>query len=356
MKIAQVVPLMHTVPPRAYGGIEAVVAELTSRLARRGHELTLFASKGSTLRGENITLVESSPFPTIEDLSKNGEWEARETEAVLGMQDEFDLVHLHYEPLIVNRALESSDRTLLGEMRRPFLHTFHNTTHLSKHVAYYRSRPELWDVPCAFISASQRAPLPFWRAASVIHNGIATERFAYAAAPSAEPYALFIGRLARIKGVVEAIAAARRATTTLIIAGTADEPDRAFFEAEVVPLMDGEKVVFAGEANFAKKVALYRGARATLVPLQWEEPFGLVMAESLACGTPVIAFDRGAASEIVTDGETGFIVRTVEEMADALARIGEIDRLACRRRAEEKLDAERMVDDYERLYHAILRR
>lgn len=348
MRIAIVSPVMMPVPPIAYGGIQHIVDEVANGLARRGHEVTVFCAGGSTIAGENIVRVESSPYPTADCPERNRDWEKRQFLAVLEREKEFDAIHFHYEPAVFR--FEENEN--LAETYRlfsvPVVFTFHNSTRISEHIDYYRRMSDLGRYTFVFISESQRKPLHFLPNTVVVYNGIPVEKFPLS--EQKERYMLFLGRITPTKGILEAIETARQAEMPLIIAARIDSADRAFYEERVKLKIDGRLIRYVGEADFSQKVRYLQRAKCLLVPILWEEPFGLVMVEALACGTPVIAFRRGSVPEIVQDGVNGYIVDTVAEMADSVKRLNVLSPQMCRQSVERRFSTERMVDGYEKIF------
>lgn len=348
MKIAQVAPLLTTVPPKKYGGIERIIEELCCGLIKHGHEITLYAARGSYFDEKKITIEESSPFPTFEDLTQTRKWEINELLKILHRQDQYDLIHFHYEPLILRCLMDGVDINLLNYVTTPLICTFHNTTSIKENIDYYRSHQELWKYNYVFLSQAHRHPVEFFPNAKVISNGIPTEKFLFNSTP--KDYLLFVGRMYKPKGIIEAIKVAKATNKKLLIAAAIAANERDFYETEVKPQIDNDQIKFVGEVDFAAKVELYKNAYCTLCPVLWEEPFGLVPIESLACGTPVIAFRRGALPEIIDDSKTGFIVDTLEEMITAVSKVSQIDREYCHQYIKENFDSKTMVNNYEDLY------
>jgi glycosyltransferase involved in cell wall biosynthesis len=341
MKILQIAPVWEAVPPPAYGGTEAVVYQLVEELVRRGHDVTLWAAGDSSTSARlrwsarcslrSADLADRSPHDWLHI--------ARAIEdAAAG---DYDLIHNHAGELAL---------AFLRLVRTPLLSTMHcNTT---------PDTAPIWDEGRGWyntISRNQYATQPRFRAPRYIghvYNGIDTASFPFSA--KKDDYLLFLSRMAEEKAPHLAVEAARRLGRKLVLAGKVDWRDVAYFDRVMRPLIDGDRVVFLGEADAQLKRRLYRDAAALLLPLQWEEPFGLVMIEAMACGTPVIAFPRGAAPEIVTHGETGFLVDGVEEMAAAVLRLGSIDPSVCRASVEARFDTAVMTDRYVDLYERIL--
>ncbi len=340
MRILQLAPLWETVPPPAYGGTEAVVALLTDELVRRGHDVTLCAS------GDSRTLARlASVYPrslrTATELKDRAPHDWLHVATALEMAKDFDVVHNHAGDLAV---------AFSGLVSTPVLSTMHcpvtpDTRPLwDRYRWYYNS-----------ISHAERcsmAPIRGGIDAGVVYNGVDVPSFPFSS--DKDDYLLYLSRISPEKGPHTAIKVARRLGRRLVIAGKVDAYDRQFFETVIRPQIDGEQVTFLGEADGRLKRELYRRASCLLMPLDWEEPFGLVLVEAMACGTPVIVFPRGAAPEIVVDGETGFLVQDADEMARAVGRVDRIDPAACRRHAEERFGPQPMTDGYLALYERIL--
>jgi len=352
MKIAIVSPVIIPVPPVKYGGIQLIVAELAHGLAARGHQITVFCSGESTIEGKNITRTETSPYPTFDHVEENRIWEKKQLFSVIERQNEFDVIHLNYEPAVLNFEIEGKKINLLDLFSVPVVLTFHNSTNVPEHLEYYKNNllpPNNFPV---FISENHRSPLSFISNSKVIYNGIDVERFPFSA--EKENYLLFLGRITPTKGILEAISVSEKTNLPLIIAANIDSSDREFYEKEVKPRIDGELIRYVGEADFSQKVEYLKKASCLLFPILWDEPFGLVMVESLACGTPVIAFKKGSVPEIIQDGINGFIVENVDEMAKAIEEIRTISAIECRKSVERKFSVERMVDEYENLFKSAL--
>jgi glycosyltransferase involved in cell wall biosynthesis len=338
MRIAQVAPLYEAVPPTLYGGTERVVSLLTEELVRRGHEVTLFAS------GDSVTsarLVAVTPRALRLDVTNRELLAAeliRQLDLVFRQAAEFDLIHCHVDYLAFPFA---------GLVATPTLHTVHGRLDLPYLQPLFR---QFTRVPLVSISDAQRAPLAgvgvTW--AGTVHHGLAPECFPFAPEPG--EYLAFLGRLSPEKQPDVAIEVARRAGLPLRIAAKIDPADREYFERVVAPLLDDPLIEFIGEIGDTDKAAFLGGARALLFPIDWPEPFGLVMIEAMACGTPVIARPCGSVPEVVQPGVSGFIADTVPELVDAVKRIDTIDRARCRRDFEERFSVAHMVDGYEALY------
>lgn len=331
MKIAQVAPLFESVPPRTYGGTERVVHYLTEELIRQGHEVVLYAS------GDSRTAAELRPvIPRALRLSGQDAnplpWQMLQLDAVARDAAEFDIVHFHIDFLHF---------PLWRHVGTPQVSTMHGRLDLPGLAQIFG---EFRDMPVISISRHQRTPLPVAHWIATVYNGL-PERL-YDFQPERGSYLVFLGRMSREKGPETAIEIARRAGVPLRMAAKIDDNDREYFESRVRPLLDPPAVEYLGEIDESGKNELLGGALALLFPVDWPEPFGLAMVEAMACGTPVIAYRRGAVPEIMADGETGYIVDNVDEAVAAVHRIETIDRAACRRHFETCFSARRMASDY----------
>ena len=348
MNIAIVAPLMVPVPPKKYGGIERIVDELARGLAHRNHLVTVFCAGGSEIAGKGIFRIETSPYPTSERPEERRAWEEKQLRIALDRQKEFDLIHFNYEPIIFRIAERGKEINLLDMLERPAALTFHNTTNIPEHIEYYRSHKNLYRHTMVFISENQRSRVPFFKNTRVIYNGIPTEQFPVE--NKKNNYLLFLGRIMREKGILDAIAVAKKTNILLVIAAKIDPADKVFYKDEVEPLIDGTFIRYFGEAGFSEKIELLKKARCLLFPIQWEEPFGLVMIEALACGTPVVAFRRGSVPEIIQNEFNGYVVDNLDAMAQAVKLCDKISPYDCRKTVEKRFSAERMVDDYEAVF------
>ena len=338
MRIAQVAPLFESVPPRLYGGTERVVSYLTEDLVRRGHDVTLFASGDSETAATLVPIVERAMrFDTARREVLSAEF-IRQLGMVFARAADFDVIHCHVDYL----AFPFGTLT-----PTPTVHTIHGRLDLPHLVPLYR---QFRSVPFVSISDAQRAPLDGlgveW--AGTVYHGLPVERYAFA--PQDQGYLAFLGRLSPEKQADLAIEIARRVGLPLKIAAKVDPTDQEYFDQVIAPLLDDPLVEFLGEIGDAEKPAFLGGARALLFPIDWPEPFGLVMIEAMACGTPVIARPCGSVPEVVVHGRTGFLGDTLLDLAEAVKRLDEIDRAECRRHVEERFSVTRMGEDYERLY------
>jgi glycosyltransferase involved in cell wall biosynthesis len=344
MRIAQVAPLFESVPPRLYGGTERVVSYLTEELVRRGHEVTLFAS------GDSITSATLVPVTEQAMRFDPGAREVlaveftRQLGSVFSRADAFDVIHSHVDyAAFPFHALSPT----------PTVHTIHGRLDLPYLVDLYR---QFTTVPLVSISNAQRQPLSSLDLAWVgtVYHGLPLERYAFAAEPG--EYLAFLGRIAPEKQPDLAIEIARRAGLPLKIAAKVDAADQEYFEQVLAPLLDDPFVEFVGEIGDADKSAFLGGARALLFPIDWPEPFGLVMIEAMACGTPIVARPFGSVPEIVSDGRTGFLGSTLLDLTEAVKRLDEIDRAECRREVDRRFSVQRMAEDYEAVYRRVARR
>ena len=344
MKIAQIAPPWITVPPAGYGGTEWVVQQLCDGLSDRGHEVTLFASGDSHTRA---TLRSVFPKQQPEVMGQTA-FDARHVAFALAEIEaagDFDLIHDHSGFLVI------AFRRLFGRaVDRPVLHTIHCAFDAAAYGFYEQFKGA---VSYNAISEYQRSQGPAgmnW--AGVVYNALALEQWQYT--PDKEDYLLAFGRVCEAKGFHLAIEVARRAGSKLVMAGVVQDQYADYFHERVEPHIDGRQVVYEGEVTNERKRELFAHARGFLFPILWPEPFGLVMIEAMATGTPVIALRQGSVPEVVEDGRTGFVVDGVDEMVAAVARLPEIDPRACRRSVEERFTVARMCDDYEALYRRLV--
>jgi len=342
MRIAQVAPLAENVPPTLYGGTERVVSWLTEDLVGRGHRVTLLASGDSGTKAELVPVVPRALRldPNIRD---HQPYNCLLLDRVFARAEEFDLIHFHIDMLHYPLFRAMADRivtTLHGRLDLPDLHPF------------YRAFP---DLPLVSISRAQREPMPPVNWVATVHHGMSRNLYRPSPAAGGGGYFAFLGRICAEKGVEESVAIAERTGITLKLAAKVDAADRAYYEAKIRPLLRASRhVEFLGEVNDREKNELLGAALALLFPISWPEPFGLVMIESMACGTPVIAYNWGSVPEIVEDGLTGFVVSNVEEAVDAVARLGTLDRNRIRQRFEQRFTVERMTSKYLDVYDRLL--
>jgi len=335
MRIAQIAPLHEAVPPKLYGGTERVVSFLTEELVAQGHDVTLFAS------GDSITSARLHPVwpralrldPSIRDPIAP---HMLLMEAVYRQAAEFDVLHFHmdYWPF-----------SLFSRQRTPFVTTLHGRLDLPELQPVFDMFAEASVVS---ISDSQRRPLPQANYAATVLHGLPAELLT--PQPVAPKYLAFLGRIAPEKRPDRAIRIARAAGIPLRIAAKIDRADEAYFADVIQPMLAGGGVEMVGEIGDAEKPGFLSGAVGLLMPIDWPEPFGLVMIEAMACGTPVVAFNRGSVPEIVEDGLTGFIVEDETSAIAAVGRLAGLPRGKVRARFEQRFTARRMADDYVAIY------
>jgi glycosyltransferase involved in cell wall biosynthesis len=341
MRIGMIAPPWFPLPPQRYGGIEFVVSLLTEGLVERGHDVTLFASGDSSTRARLHSIFARAPFDQMEN---GGHLEVMHSLEAYNHADEYDLIHDHDG--LASRAMGALVHRLTG---KPVVATLHGPADPITQLALSPLRDELRFIA---ISEYQRLGFPDLDFVGTIPNAIDVEHMPFSA--EKDDYLLFIGRMTPDKGAHTAIEVARRLDRRLIMAGKVNEgPEREYFASEVEPHLS-DNVYFRGEVDHDTKVRLYERARCTLFPIQWPEPFGLVMIESLACGTPVIAMRQGSVPEVIEDGRTGFIVDTADEMVEAFARIGEIDPAECRRAVEDRFGSTAFIAAHETAYAHLL--
>jgi glycosyltransferase involved in cell wall biosynthesis len=338
MKIAQIAPLLESVPPKGYGGTERVVSYLTEALVELGHAVTLFASGDSRTRARLVPVVPRS----LRLDPRHPDWLAWHTvmlDQVFASAAEFDVMHFHVDFLhypLVRQCATPCLTTLHGRLDLPDLAPLHR---------HFREQP------LVSISQAQRKPLAESRWIATVHHGLPEALYRFQAVPS--DYFAFVGRISPEKRVDRAIEIAQATGTPLHIAAKVDRVDRAYFERDIRPLLDDPLVEFVGEIGQDEKSDFIGRAKALLFPIDWPEPFGLVMIEALACGTPVIAYRCGSVPEILEHGVTGFIVDDMQQAVEAARQIDRIDRAACRRTFERRFTARRMAQQYLAVYQAL---
>jgi glycosyltransferase involved in cell wall biosynthesis len=338
MRVAQIAPLTESVPPRLYGGTERVVSFLTEELVAMGHDVTLFASGDSDTSAE---LEAAWPCalrfdPSIRDTMAP---HMLMMEQVYRRASEFDVLHFH---------LDYWSFSLFGRQATPFLTTLHGRLDLPELVPVFDSFP---DVPLISISDAQRHPLPGANFIETVHHGLPIDLLT--PQPVTPRYLAFLGRICPEKRPDRAIRIARRAGIPLKMAAKVDRVDEDYFRNTIEPMIDGTSVELIGEINDLEKPDFLSGAIGLLVPIDWPEPFGLVMIEAMACGTPVIAFNRGSVPEIIEHGVTGYIVEDEAQALAAIARLGRLSRSTIRQRFERRFTARRMAEDYLGLYRRL---
>jgi glycosyltransferase involved in cell wall biosynthesis len=340
MRIAQVSPLWERVPPPAYGGIELVVGLLTDELVRRGHEVTLFAS-GDSISLAKLESVHPRALRLDKDVKETGIYEMLQLASVYERADEFDIIHSHMGCAALPYA---------SLVNTPTVHTLHGIFTPDNQKMFQHAKRQ----PFISISDAQRDVSLGLNYAATVYNGIDVSSYKFHPQPEEQPYLAFLGRISPEKGPHLAIEMAKRSGWRLKMAGKVDVVDVEYFEREIKPLIDGKQIEYLGEANHQQKNALMGGAVATLFPITWREPFGLVMVESMAAGTPVIAIKLGSTSEVIADGQTGFVCNNLTECVNAIDKVAQLDRYACRQYVENRFSHQSMTDGYEAVYRQIL--
>jgi glycosyltransferase involved in cell wall biosynthesis len=340
MKIAQLAPLWECVPPPAYGGIELVVSLLTEELVARGHEVTLFAS-GDSLTKANLEAVHNRALRLDPDIKEYGVYEMLNLIKLYERADEFDIIHSHVGCAALTYAKLCST---------PTVHTLHGifTPDNQKLFSYTKDQPYI------SISNSQRDTSLGLNYVSTVYNSIRVSDHQFFERPDEPLYLAFLGRMSPEKGPHHAIEIAKQVGIPLKMAGKVDPVDEVFFREEIEPLVDGEFIQFLGEANHQQKNNLMGRAMATLFPITWREPFGLVMIESMAAGTPVIGMGLGSVPEVIADGVSGFVCSSVADCVAAVGKVDSISRQGCRDYVSQKFGVSAMTNGYEAVYQQLL--
>lgn len=338
MKIAQIAPLVESVPPTLYGGTERVVSWLTEELVRQGHDVTLFASGDSRTAARLVPIVPRAL--RLDGIHNSTPYNIIMLDQVATRRDEFDVIHFH---------IDFFHYPLFRGMAHKTLTTLHGRQDLPELPALYRAFPHM---PLVSISNDQRKPVPPVNWMGTVYHGLPNDLLAEG--PGDGGYLAFLGRICPDKGPLEAIEIARRAGMTLKMAAKVDPADQKYFDEVVKPVLDASPhVAFIGEINDSQKPEFLGKATALLFPICWPEPFGLVMIESMACGTPVIAFNCGSVPEIMEDGLTGFVVENVDQAVAACAKLGQLFRPSIRSRFEERFSVAAMAREYVKIYEEL---
>ncbi len=336
MRIAQIAPICLSLPPVSYGGTELIVSSLTESLVKRGHEVTLYAS-GDSRTGARLKSFFKKGLGFGKDRPEfciaNANFSFQDA-------DSFDIIHSH----IGFYGLPFSKYA-----KPPVVTTLHNDI-TSKNDIFFKYYKDA----CTFVAVSknQCKRMSELKVDGYIHNGIDVDRFQ--AGGKKKDYLLFIGNISKNKGADIAIKAAIMLQRKLFLIGKIDPDHKLFFDQEIKPFVDNKQIIFEPLAEHSRKQSFYRDAACLLFPIDWEEPFGLVMLESLACGTPVVAFNRGSVPEIIVNGKVGFAVDSFEEFLKAIIDVQYLDPKECRRHVEEFFNVERMTDQYEVLYKKLI--
>ena len=340
MKIAQVSPLYEAVPPKFYGGTERVVAHLCDALVELGHDVTLFASAEAETKARLVPVrdqaIRLDPAPLKSDLAAH----ISMVDEVRRRADAFDVIHFHTDMIHFPFFEDMAGKTLT---------TLHGRLDLKDLADVYRRWPQF---PLVSISDDQRRPLGQANWAGTVLHGVATDLYRFG--DGSGGYLAFLGRISPEKGPDRAIAIAKSLGMPLKIAAKVDPADRIYFDEVIEPLLHHPLIEFIGEIGDADKPAFLGGAQALLFPINWPEPFGLVMIEAMACGTPVVAFNCGSVPEVIEDGVTGVIVDTIEQAADAVRRASSLDRRRVRAQFELRFSATAMARRYLALYEELM--
>jgi glycosyltransferase involved in cell wall biosynthesis len=339
MRIAQIAPLYERVPPLLYGGTERVVSYLTEELVRQGHDVTLFASGDSITRAQLVACSERSlrlDKRVVDPLAHH----FVQLEEVFARAADFDVLHFHIDYLHYPFSRRQDIRHVT---------TLHGLLDMPDLQPLYRTFPE---VPVVSISDAQRRPLPHVNWQGTVHHGLPLTL--YQPRREAGDYLVFLGRASPEKRLDRAIEVAKRCRMPLRIAAKVDNTDRKYFDRSIKPLLDDPLVDWIGEVGEEGKQELLAHAYALLFPIDWPEPFGLVLVEAMACGTPTIAYRCGSVPELVEEGVTGFVVDNINTAVEAVSKISRLDRQLCRQRFEERFSAERMARDYLKIYDRLI--
>jgi glycosyltransferase involved in cell wall biosynthesis len=340
MRIAQVAPLYESVPPVLYGGTERVVSFLTEELVRMGHEVTLFASGDSITKARLVPIVDQALRldPKCEDQLAH---HVLMLERVFSEKRNFDIIHFHIDYLhfpLSRREKVVNVTTLHGRLDIPDLQPL------------YQVFPEM---PVVSISDSQREPLPNINWQGTVYHGMPRDMYPFF--EGGGKYLAFLGRISPEKGLDQAIEITKRAGMPLVIAAKIDKADQQYFDNVIKPLLDNHLVEYVGEIGYPEKFDFLGNAAALLFPIDWPEPFGLVMIEAMACGTPVIAYPYGSVPEIMKEGVSGFIVPDAQSAAAAVKNVDKVDRKKCREYFEKRFTATRMAEDYLAIYERLIK-
>jgi len=339
MRIAQISPLYETVPPRWYGGTERIVSYLTEELVELGHHVTLFAAGESRTKAELVPVTETGlrlQKPPVRDPIAH---HVRLLETVFAKAAEYDILHFHLDYLhlpFAKRCPEPSVTTQHGRLDLPDLPPLF--------VRYH-------EMPLVSISHAQREPLYWLNWCGTVHHGVPAGQYPFR--ENKGSYLAFLGRVSPEKGLDRALAIATKSRIPLKVAAKVDRADQEYFISKIKPLLRNPLVEFVGEIGESEKGEFLGNALALLFPIDWPEPFGLVMIESLATGTPVIAYPNGAVPEIIEDGTTGFLVESIDQAVRAVSCVQSLDRRQCRETFERRFTARRMARDYVALYQRL---
>nr|WP_199314811.1 MULTISPECIES: glycosyltransferase family 4 protein [unclassified Desertifilum] len=332
--------MVERVPPPAYGGIEQIVSLLTDELVRRGHEVTLFAS-GDSITSAQLESVHPRALRLDSSVKEYGIYDMLQLSQVYERASEFDIIHSHMGCATLPYA---------QLVKTPTVHTLHGIFTPDNEKLFTHARRQ----PYVSISNAQREPRLNLNCVATVYNGIDLSQYTFRAQPENPPYLAFLGRLSPEKGPHIAIEIAKRSGWHLKMAGKVDAVDVDYFENVIKPEIDGRQIEYFGEVTQSEKAALLEGAVATLFTITWREPFGLVMVESMASGTPVIGMRMGSAPEVIAHGQTGFLCDNIEEAIAAIDQVSQLNRHDCREHVQNRFSVQKMVDGYEAVYQQLL--
>jgi glycosyltransferase involved in cell wall biosynthesis len=346
LHIALIAPLAERVPPRKYGGTELVIANLANGLVERGHRVTLLARSDSRTKAKLVSFYHPDPRARSRYASRGymvpNYWQTLELGWIFERAKQFDVLHFH---------IGSTFFPYTRLIQTPCVLTLHGRLNTTEAAKVHNAYPE---IPLVSISDNQRQPLPKLNYIRTVYNGIDLKTSPIGRGKG--NYLAFLGRMSPEKGPMQAIQAAKRSGMRLIMAAKVDTVDELYFTKKVRPHIDGKQIKFLGEVDHAGKVKLLQNAVGLLALIQWEEPFGLFMTEAMACGTPVIATNRGSVPEIVADGKTGFVVGDVGDAVRAVKALPTISRVACRERVAKYFSTEAMATGYEAVYRKLTKK
>ena len=360
MKIVQIAPFEESVPPKKYGGVELVIYNIVQELVKKGHQVYLIASGDSQTKAKLLSV-----FPkNLRTYTEAQDMKTRDSLKFIGVGK--ILEHLkNIDADIIHNHLGWRLLPFSPIIKMPIVTTLHGPLYIDyQKLVYGKFKKNNY----VSISKNQREPFPSLNYVGNVYNGIDTSIFPFNKTP--KNYLAFLGRMSPEKGPVEAIKIAKKAKMELIMAAKVDVVDKKYFEEQVKPLIDGKQIKFIGEVNHKGKIKLLKNAKALIAPIQWREPFGLFLIEPMACGTPIIAFNRGSVSEIIKDGKTGFIVApfnkkakpNIEGFVKAIKKIYQMPeteykkmRYNCRKHVEKNFSLEKMTSEYEKLYYKVLK-
>ncbi len=341
MRIAQVSPLYESVPPKLYGGTERVVSYLTEELIKMGNEVVLFASGDSNTKAKLIPIC-----PHALRLDKNCKdsliWHLYMIEEVIKKANFFDIIHFHIEYLHL---------PLVSRYKIAFLTTLHGRLDLPEYVPFFK---KFKDFPFISVSNAQRKPLSWLNWQATVYHGLPENLYKFY--PSQGKYLAFLGRISPEKRPDRAIEIAKRFGIELKIAAKVDKADEVYFKEIIKPMLKNSWVEYIGEIGEKEKNEFLGNAYALIFPIDWPEPFGLVMIEALACGTPVVAWNCGSVPEIIEDGKNGFVIRSIKEAIEALDKVKNLDRKNCRKSFEDRFTAKRMAQEYLKIYQNLIQK